>query len=137
MVVVQAASLALHQLPGHARQSRMLQHRGIVRVSLPGTKIFHKTARVVGLAGHQRQRAQVGQVVLDAGGELGQFVGIEQAAQHHRAIARKGLHSLRRQLKPCGHQIHQNSERSKARSTNQAKATSKAAQEPPTNTPRW
>ena len=114
----------------------MLQHRRIVRIGLPGAKIFYKTARVVGLAGHQRQRAQVGQVVFDAGGELGEVNRVEQTTQHHRAVTRKRKGRLGRQLKRGRHQVHQKTDTLKARSTNQAKATSKAAKEPPSTTPR-
>ena len=43
-------------------------------------------AGVVGLAGHQRQRAEVGQVVLDALLQLRQVGGIEGTTQDDRAL---------------------------------------------------
>ena len=65
------------------RQRRFTQNVLIVRVALPGTKIFDKAARIVLLAGHLRQGAEMRQIVLNAFFKTLQFICIEHASNHN------------------------------------------------------
>jgi hypothetical protein len=110
-----AHGVALHQRAGHCGQGRFKQDAGVLRVALPGAKVFHKLAGVVRVAGHLGQWAQMRQVVLYACGERGYFCGTEHAAQHHgtvtlvvghgvcgecEAVCHTGTHSVGRSLRP-------------------------------------
>ncbi|OGB30883.1 MAG: hypothetical protein A3B67_13625 [Burkholderiales bacterium RIFCSPHIGHO2_02_FULL_66_10] len=94
VVVVQTHRPALHELGGDVRQCGVAQDLLVGRVVLPGAEIFNEAARIVGLAGHQGQRAQVREVVLDAGFQLAQLFGVQHAPQHHRAVAGIGMDGI-------------------------------------------
>ena len=105
MVVVQPHGLALHQLRSHMRQGRAGHDLAVRRVVLPGAKVFHKAARVIRLAGHQAQRARMGQVVFDAISQQLHLGWCQHTTQYRGPIAHEGVADRGRQPGTVGNQF--------------------------------